>query len=257
MPSLICVVEQPRDLAALERTGTYRGLYHVLHGRLAPLDNMGPEQLTIDRLVQRIRARRRSGGHHGHQSHARRRWDRLVSVEFAGTIGGARDAFGTRFAFRIGAGIRQQPDARRCPGRPAIVLMQGCGDLIRSVQMQNKQDFSSVFCICIRETGYRIMRLDTTMNQRMAQTMHLAPRMIQSMEILQLPIMALQERIQQELQENPVLELKESSDEPAADADGLELRRPGRRGRRAIPATANSSSTTPAATKSTSTASKP
>jgi RNA polymerase sigma-54 factor len=67
------------------------------------------------------------------------------------------------------------------------------------------------------------MRLDTTMNQRMVQTMHLAPRMIQSMEILQLPIMALQERIQQELQENPVLELKESSDEPAADADGLEL----------------------------------
>ncbi|HTU23199.1 MAG TPA: recombination mediator RecR [Gemmataceae bacterium] len=53
--SLICVVEQPRDLAALERTGTYRGLYHVLHGRLAPLENVGPEQLTIDRLVQRIR----------------------------------------------------------------------------------------------------------------------------------------------------------------------------------------------------------
>ncbi len=54
--SLICVVEQPRDLAALERSGTYRGLYHVLHGRLAPLDNVGPEQLTIDRLLQRLRA---------------------------------------------------------------------------------------------------------------------------------------------------------------------------------------------------------
>lgn len=53
--SLICVVEQPRDVAALERTGTYRGLYHVLHGRLAPLDNIGPEQLTMDRLVQRLR----------------------------------------------------------------------------------------------------------------------------------------------------------------------------------------------------------
>ena len=58
--------------------------------------------------------------------------------------------------------------------------------------------------------------------------MHLAPRMIQSMEILQLPIMALQERIQQELQENPVLELKDSSDEPAAGSDGesLELEPP-------------------------------
>jgi recombination protein RecR len=55
-PALICVVEQPRDLAALERSGTYRGLYHVLHGRLAPLDNVGPEQLTIERLLQRVRA---------------------------------------------------------------------------------------------------------------------------------------------------------------------------------------------------------
>src|SRR5437879_13149570 len=50
----ICVVEQPRDLAALERAGTYRGLYHVLHGRLAPLENMGPEQLTIDGLLKRV-----------------------------------------------------------------------------------------------------------------------------------------------------------------------------------------------------------
>jgi RNA polymerase sigma-54 factor len=53
------------------------------------------------------------------------------------------------------------------------------------------------------------------MTQRMDQRMILAPRMIQSMEILQLPIMALQERIEQELQENPVLELKESSSEDA------------------------------------------
>jgi RNA polymerase sigma-54 factor len=64
------------------------------------------------------------------------------------------------------------------------------------------------------------MRLDTTLTQRMDQRMILAPRMIQSMEILQLPIMALQERIQQELQENPVLELKElSNDEPSADGE--------------------------------------
>jgi recombination protein RecR len=53
---LICVVEQPRDLSALERSGSYRGLYHVLHGRLAPLDGVGPEHLTIDRLLQRVRA---------------------------------------------------------------------------------------------------------------------------------------------------------------------------------------------------------
>jgi recombination protein RecR len=52
--SLICVVEQPRDLAALERTSSYRGLYHVLHGKLAPLENMGPEQLTVDLLLRRV-----------------------------------------------------------------------------------------------------------------------------------------------------------------------------------------------------------
>ncbi len=52
--SVICVVEQPRDLAALERAGTYRGVYHVLQGRLAPLENIGPEQLTLDRLLRRV-----------------------------------------------------------------------------------------------------------------------------------------------------------------------------------------------------------
>jgi len=53
-PTMICVVEQPRDLAALERVGTYRGLYHVLQGKLAPLDNIGPEQLTLTALMQRV-----------------------------------------------------------------------------------------------------------------------------------------------------------------------------------------------------------
>jgi recombination protein RecR len=53
--TVICVVEQPRDLSALERAGTYRGLYHVLHGRLAPLEGVGPEHLTIDRLVDRVK----------------------------------------------------------------------------------------------------------------------------------------------------------------------------------------------------------
>src|SRR5881396_2061878 len=67
------------------------------------------------------------------------------------------------------------------------------------------------------------MRLDTTMTQRMDQRMILAPRMIQSMEILQLPIMALQERIQQELVENPVLELGQSKDENAVEEPVAEL----------------------------------
>ena len=55
-PSTICVVETPRDLTSLERSGSYRGLYHVLHGRLSPLDGVGPEHLTIDRFLARVRA---------------------------------------------------------------------------------------------------------------------------------------------------------------------------------------------------------
>jgi len=53
--STLCVVEQVRDLLALEQTGSYRGLYHVLQGRVAPLEGSGPETLTIDPLVARIR----------------------------------------------------------------------------------------------------------------------------------------------------------------------------------------------------------
>jgi recombination protein RecR len=54
--SQLCVVEQPRDLLALEQPGTYRGMYHVLLGRIAPLDGIGPEQLTIEALVERASA---------------------------------------------------------------------------------------------------------------------------------------------------------------------------------------------------------
>lgn len=54
--SIVCVVEQPRDVIALERASTFRGVYHVLLGRLAPLQGMGPEQLTLDALETRIRS---------------------------------------------------------------------------------------------------------------------------------------------------------------------------------------------------------
>jgi recombination protein RecR len=53
-PNMICVLETPRDLAVMERAGTYRGRYHVLGGRLAPLDNVGPEQLSFDGLLRRV-----------------------------------------------------------------------------------------------------------------------------------------------------------------------------------------------------------
>lgn len=53
--TVLCVVEQPRDLIALEQPGTYKGLYHVLLGRIAPLEGIGPDQLTIAALQERVR----------------------------------------------------------------------------------------------------------------------------------------------------------------------------------------------------------
>jgi recombination protein RecR len=51
---LVCVVEQPKDLLALEATGLYQGVYHVLLGRISPLEGINPEDLTIDGLVKRL-----------------------------------------------------------------------------------------------------------------------------------------------------------------------------------------------------------
>jgi len=52
---LVCVVEDPADLMAIERAGDFRGRYHVLHGTLAPLEGVGPEQLKVAELVTRLR----------------------------------------------------------------------------------------------------------------------------------------------------------------------------------------------------------
>lgn len=53
--NILCVVEQPRDLMALEQASAFKGLYHVLLGRIAPLEGIGPDQLTIEPLIDRIR----------------------------------------------------------------------------------------------------------------------------------------------------------------------------------------------------------
>jgi recombination protein RecR len=54
-PTLVCVVESPLDLIAIERTAEYQGLYHVLHGVISPIDGVGPDQLRVPQLVQRVR----------------------------------------------------------------------------------------------------------------------------------------------------------------------------------------------------------
>jgi recombination protein RecR len=55
-PTLVCVVEEPSDIGAIERTGEFRGLYHVLGGRLSPLDGIGPAELNIAGLLDRLAA---------------------------------------------------------------------------------------------------------------------------------------------------------------------------------------------------------
>lgn len=52
--SVVCIVEQPKDLLALESTGLYRGVYHVLLGRISPLQDLQPDDLTIDGLMSRL-----------------------------------------------------------------------------------------------------------------------------------------------------------------------------------------------------------
>ncbi len=52
--SLICIVEEAYDVGAIERAGQYRGVFHVLGGRLSPLDGIGPEELSIQRLLERV-----------------------------------------------------------------------------------------------------------------------------------------------------------------------------------------------------------
>lgn len=52
--SVLCIVEEPKDVLAIEKTGAYHGLYHVLLGAIAPLDGIGPELLKIDELMRRL-----------------------------------------------------------------------------------------------------------------------------------------------------------------------------------------------------------
>jgi recombination protein RecR len=53
--SIICVVEEPLDVLAIDRTGEYRGLYHVLHGAISPVEGIGPDELRINQLLSRLR----------------------------------------------------------------------------------------------------------------------------------------------------------------------------------------------------------
>ena len=53
-PTIVCVVEEPRDIVAVEKTQEYRGLYHVLQGAISPIEGIGPEQLRVKELLARV-----------------------------------------------------------------------------------------------------------------------------------------------------------------------------------------------------------
>ncbi len=74
--SVICVVEEPHNIVSIETTRQYSGLYHVLHGAISPLRGIGPDQLKIKNLLERLESRRGAGDHSGHQSQRGRRGDR-------------------------------------------------------------------------------------------------------------------------------------------------------------------------------------
>ena len=55
--NLVCVVEEPGDLMAIEKTGAFQGLYHILHGVLSPMDGIGPKEIKVEALVERVQQR--------------------------------------------------------------------------------------------------------------------------------------------------------------------------------------------------------
>jgi recombination protein RecR len=91
--SSICVVEEASDIAAIERTGEYRGLYHVLGGRLSPLDGIGPDELEVASLLRRLEPGRGSRDAAG--SNGPRPADRGTDVDGATAVGGTTDGDNT------------------------------------------------------------------------------------------------------------------------------------------------------------------
>ena len=76
--TLVCVVEEPRDLVAVEKTQEYHGRYHVLQGAISPIEGIGPDQLRVKELLARIDAEGHHRGHPLHEPEHRGRGDRDV-----------------------------------------------------------------------------------------------------------------------------------------------------------------------------------
>jgi recombination protein RecR len=111
-PSVICAVQEPKDVVAMERTKEFGGLYHVLHGAISPLDGIGPDDIRIAELVRRLSDER-------DQSEHRRRSDRHVFVSAGQAVRHQGDPNRSRVAGRRRFGIRRRSDAVQSFGRTA------------------------------------------------------------------------------------------------------------------------------------------
>ena len=92
--SIICVVEDPRDVFALERTNEFHATYHVLHGAISPLAGIGPDQLCIKELLDRVKNPEVKRSNYGNKSDCRRRSNCHVYFPFIKAIGNQSNTFG-------------------------------------------------------------------------------------------------------------------------------------------------------------------
>ena len=119
----ICVVAEAKDVYAVERTGAYRGRYHVLGGLISPMDGIGPAQLRVKELIERVGARIARRNHPGDQSQCRRRSDRALSFAAAPAAGRYDLALGLRPADRRRSRLRRRGHAGEGPRRPHDALV--------------------------------------------------------------------------------------------------------------------------------------
>ena len=192
-PHSLCIVESARDVTTFERAGNYRGLYHVLGGRLAPLDGIGPEQLHLNELNHRVKTGE----------------VREVILATSPTLEGDGTALYINNML-AGLGVSVTQLARGLPTGSSLDLVN---PQMLADALDGRHNFITCSTVCHANPSTedsRMSRIGFDMRQELKQSQIIAPRMIQSMEILQLPVMALLEKIEQEMEENPFLETKEN-----------------------------------------------
>ena len=110
--AVICVVEEPKDVVAIERTREFKGLYHVLGGALNPMNGVGPDQLRIKGLLSSLQDAISRRDHHRHRPQRRGRGDRHVPDPHAAAARHSRVASRERASGRRRPRVRRRDDPR-------------------------------------------------------------------------------------------------------------------------------------------------